>query len=302
MSSKNKTAILLTLCVLFWSGNFVIGRGIHEHIGPVSLALFRWLGVAILVSPILIKNFSNILKTFKKNFLILNVLALLSITGFNTILYVGLNYTTATNALLINSFIPIMILVLSYFILKIHIKSIQLLGILLSTFGVFFLILRGDFSTLATLEFNVGDILIFCSSFVWALYSVLVKFRPKELSDFEFFTTIAYIGLFWLMVIYLINGSSFTEDISLVGEYYAVFIYVALFASVLSYYFWHRGIHEIGANKTGQFTHLMPLFGSILAYLFLDEKLSFYHIIGAAFIGTGIYLSLFTSNKAEGKS
>nr|MBL0708652.1 DMT family transporter [Sulfurimonas sp.] len=273
-----------------------------EDIEPVQLAMFRWLGVALLVSPILFKNFSNITKVLKENFLLLNVLALLSITGFNTILYIGLNYTTATNALLINSFIPIMILVLSYFILKIQIRLVQLLGILLSTFGVFFLILRGDFSTLSTLEFNLGDILIFGSSFIWALYSVLIRFRPKELGDFEFFTTIAYIGLFWLLVIYFSMGYSLTQDISLVQNYYAVFIYVALFASVASYYFWHKGIQEIGANKAGQFTHLMPLFGSILAYLFLGEKLSAYHVIGAIFIGAGIYLSLFMTNKTKGNS
>jgi len=249
--------------------------------------------VAILVFPILIKNFSIIIKAIKNNFLLLNVLALLGITSFNTILYVGLNYTKATNALLINSFVPIMILVMSYFILKIKIKFIQLLGILLSTFGVFFLILRGELSSINSLQLNHGDIWVLCASFTWALYSILVKFRPKELKDFEFFTAIVYIGLFWLIMIYLYMDYSIAEDIRLTQRHYDSFIYIALFPSVLSYYFWHKGIKKIGANKTGQFTHLMPLFGSLLAYLFLDEQLSSYHLIGAVFIGFGIYLSLF---------
>lgn len=294
-----KTSILLILCVLFWSGNFIIGRGIHEDVEPVQLALFRWSGVVILVFPILVKNFTIIIKTIKENFLLLNVLALLGITVFNTILYVGLNYTKATNALLINSFVPIMILVMSYFILKVKIKFIQFLGILLSTFGVTFLILRGELSSISSLELNYGDIWVLIASFTWALYSVLVKFRPKELGDLEFFTAIVYIGLFWLILAYLFMGYSIAEDISLAQKHYSAFIYVALFPSVLSYYFWHRGIKEIGANKTGQFTHLMPLFGSILAYLFLDEQLSVYHVIGAIFIGFGIYLSLFVKKESK---
>ena len=294
-----KIPLLLTLCVLLWSANFIIGRYLHEDVEPVQLAFFRWSGAAIIIFPILFNNFAKISKAIKENFLVLNVLAVLGITAFNTILYVALNYTKATNALLINSFVPIIILILSLFILKVKIRKVQLLGILLSTFGVIFLILRGDFSTLLTLKLNQGDLFVLISSFTWALYSVLVKFRPKELSDFEFFTSIVYIGLFWLSLVYMLMGYSIKEDIYLVQNHYVAFIYVALFPSVISYYFWHKGIHEIGANKTGQFTHLMPLFGSILAYLFLNERLSLYHIIGAVFIGTGIYLSLFSKEKNE---
>jgi drug/metabolite transporter (DMT)-like permease len=94
-------------------------------------------------------------------------------------------------------------------------------------------------------------------------------------------------------------GYSVVEDVSLYKKHYLVLFYVALFPSVLSYYFWHQGIKEIGANKTGQFTHLMPLFGSLLAYIFLGEQLSFYHIIGAIFIGLGIYLSLFIGKEKK---
>ncbi len=296
-----KISLLLTLCVLFWSGNFIIGRGIHEDVEPLQLAFFRWGGVAILVFPILVKNFSLIIKTIKNNFLILNLLSILGISAFNTILYVGLNYTKATNALLINSFVPIMILVMSFFILKISIKPIQLIGILLSTFGVIFLILQGELSSISSIKLNYGDIWVLTASFTWALYSIVVKFRPKELGDLEFFTTIVYMGLFWIILIYMFMGYSIVEDISLAQKHYSAFIYIALFPSVLSYYFWHKGIKEIGANRTGQFTHLMPLFGSLLAYIFLDEQLSSYHLIGAVFIGFGIYLSLFIARKKNDK-
>jgi len=246
-----------------------------------------------MVLPLFIVSFSKILKAIKSHFVVLNILAILGITGFNTLLYVGLNYTKATNAMLINSFMPIVILILSTLILKVNIKPIQLFGILFSTIGVVFLIFRGELDTFYWLEFNYGDIWVLAAVFVWALYSVLIKFKPKELSDFEFFTTTVYIGLFWLTSIYLFMGYSITDDIVMVREYWWAFVYIALFSSLLSYYFWHKGIKKIGANRAGQFTHLMPLFGAVLAYIFLDERLSLYHLIGAIFIGFGIYLSLF---------
>ncbi len=289
--------ILLILCVLFWSANFIIGRGIHDDVDPIQLAMFRWSGAAIIVLPVLIKSFSKISSTCRANFLILNILAILGIAGFNTILYVGLQSTTATNALLINSFVPILILIFSYFILKISIKSIQLTGIILSTIGVMFLIARGEIYNITQITLNYGDIWVLVSSFTWALYSVLVKFKPKNLTDFEFFTTIVYIGLFWIFTVYFTMGYNLIEDITLIKTHYMEFAYVAIFPSVLSYYFWHKGIHKIGANKTGQFTHLMPFFGSLLAYIFLNETLHSYHALGAILIGFGIYLSLFTKKE-----
>lgn len=289
--------LMLVLCVLFWSANFIIGRYVHADVEPIQLAIFRWSGAAIIILPLFIKKFKKITTTIKNHFFILSLLALLGITLFNTILYVGLQETTATNALLINSFVPILILIFSYFILKIKIEFKQFIGILISTIGVLFLILKGDLTTLLELTLNYGDIWILTSSTTWALYSVTVKFRPKELNDFEFFTTIVYLGLFWLILAYLFMGYSIKEDIVLIKNYYPAFIYVALFPSIISYYLWHQGIHKIGANKTGQFTHLMPLFGSIQAYLFLGEKLHSYHILGALLIGTGIYLSLFTKKE-----
>jgi drug/metabolite transporter (DMT)-like permease len=292
-----KIYILLVLCVLFWSGNFIIGRYISVDLDAFTLALFRWLLTALFISPVLIKNFSNILSSLKKNFLILNLLAIIGFSAFNTILYIGLHHTTATNALLINSSIPILILFFSFLILKTPISTKQFVGILLSTLGVVFLILKGEMSNLLELKLNIGDMWVILSSISWALYSVLLKFRPKDLSDIEFFSLSVYLGVFWLSIAYVLHGNNFIQDALHVKEFWWIFLYVALFASILSFYFWQRGIATLGASKVGQFTHLMPLFGSILAYIFLKERLHLYHLLGAAFIATGIYLSIFLKQK-----
>ncbi len=247
--------------------------------------------------PIFIRSFQGIFGAFKSHFVILSLLSLLGITGFNTLLYVGLQTTTATNALLINSSVPVLILLFSYFILKINVSLKQSAGIFLSTCGVIFLIIKGEVLNLSSITLNSGDFWVIASSLSWALYSVLVRFKPKNLSHVEFFTGTVYMGLFWLIIIYSFLDYSPATDLRLLEKYYPQFLYVAIFPSVLSYYFWHQGIKELGANKTGQFTHLMPLFGAVLAYIFLDERLHSYHIIGALFIAVGIYLSLFSKTE-----
>ena len=291
--SNLKTYFFVILCVLFWSGNFVLGRFVHNDIEPIELAFFRWFFVFIITLPILIIKFNKLFKIFTQNYVILISLALLGISGFNTILYIALTTTTATNALIINSSIPVLIIIISYFILKISVTRIQFGGVILSTLGVLYIVLKGDINNLLTLEFNNGDFLVILSSFIWALYSVIVKFKPKELHDIEFFTTIVFLGMLFLLPLYLYQGYSLQQEINLVSKNYYVFMYVSVFASTLSYYFWHYGIHHIGASKTGQFTHLMPIFGSFWAYIFLGETLEIYHLIGILGIALGIYLSLF---------
>jgi len=283
---------------LFWSGNFVLGRFIKDDISPIELAFFRWFFVAIFLLPSLFFiDIKRVIHLIKSNFIVVSFLAILSVSLYNTVLYLALQSTTATNALLINSSTPLIIIILSSIILKSHISKIQILGILISTFGVSFLILKGNFESLASIEFHEGDFWVMFTGFAWALYSVLLKFKPKGYTNAELFVANMYVGFLFLLPVYLFQGYSIQSQISHVQNYWYFFIYISLFSSILSYIFWTNGIEKIGASKTGQFVHLMPLFGSILAFVFLGEKLQMFHITGAFFIGVGIYLSIFLMRK-----
>lgn len=289
--SQSRVYLLLVICVLIWSGNFIVGRYIHDQIEPLVLATYRWVIVAIVLFPFLLKEFTFLFTTFKNNFLLLNLLSILSVSFFNTFLYIALETTTATNALLINSAVPIEILLFSFLILKIKVNIKQALGIVLSMLGVVYLVIKGDYNSIKTLAFNSGDIWVFVAGISWAIYSVLMKFVPKELKGLNFLVVIVYAGLFWLLLVYMAFGYSFYSDIHLVYSNIEVFLYVSIFASIVSFIFWNKGVEIIGANKTGQFTHLMPIFGSILAYIFLGEVLEVYHIVGGLIIAFGIYLT-----------
>jgi len=165
--------------------------------------------------------------------------------------------------------------------------------------GVLFLILQGDFSNILSLTFNNGDLLIIISSILWATYSVFVKFKPKDLNNFEFFATIVFLGFFMLLPFYLMQGYTIQREIKIFQANYLIFLYISVFTSCLSYYFWHYGIDTIGASKTGQFVHLMPIFGITLAYIFLGEKLMLHDFLGVVLIAVGIYLSLFYKKRSE---
>lgn len=293
-----KIYILLIFAVLFWSGNFVLGRYLHNDIDPLTLSILRWGVVMLVLLPYMYMQKTILMKFLKENFFIFLLLGILGVGAFNTLLYYGLQETTATNSLLINSSIPILIIILNLFISKKTVSKKQLMGILLSTFGVIYLVIEGNFRNLINLEFNHGDFIIIASSIIWALYSVLLKYKPVDLKPFEFMSLITLLGFVFLLIVYFATGHQFDEKLFYYdNEVYFSILYMAIFPSLLSFYFWNKGILEIGANITGQFTHLMPIFGILLAYLFLDEYLKLFHIYGSVFIGIGIYLSIFINNK-----
>ena len=179
-----KYYILVILAVLFWSGNFVFGRYVSSEIHPLELAFYRWFFVLLLLMPYIAMRYKNLIIQFKRHYGILIIQSILGISGFNTFLYYGLQTTTATNALLINSSIPIIIIMLSAFILKRHVTKLQFLGISLSTLGVIYLVLKGNINNIVEFEFTKGDFWIIVACFDWALYSVLLKYKPKDLNPF----------------------------------------------------------------------------------------------------------------------
>lgn len=290
---KIKIYILLALCVLFWSSNFILGRYLHEEFEPITLAFYRWLGVFIAVLPFFILDFKKIFEVFKNNFVFTLLLAFFSIVCFNTLLYFGLEETTATNALLINSIFPMLVLFLSFIILKSRITKNQILGIILSTLGVVFIVLKGDFLQIGNFELNQGDLYIISATLTWALYSVLLKYKKLSLTPTQFFAFMVVLGFIMMLPLYLYFTPSIANDLTLVYKHSDIILFMVIFPSILSFLFWNRGILEIGAEKTGQFTHLMPIFGTILAFLFLGETIMSYHFFGMVFVFLGIYLSQF---------
>lgn len=286
-----KIYLLLILCVAFWSGNFVIGRFIRFELDAIELSYFRWLCVSVLFLPQIIKYHASIISNIKNHFVYMVASSLLGISCFNTFLYLGLKDTMATNALMINSSIPILIILFSWIFLKTKITKLQFLGVVLSMLGVIYLALNGRLSNLLTFTFNHGDVLVFASSLTWAGYSVLLKIKSDDIK--AFLPTVVLLGTILLTPLFFITGHSLSAIIAISLNAKLTILYTALFASMASYYLWAKGIEAIGANKTGQFTHLMPVFGIILAYLFLDERMHMYHIYGFALIGFGLWLSLF---------
>ncbi|MBZ4672956.1 MAG: protein of unknown function transrane [Deferribacteraceae bacterium] len=284
--------ILLTLSTLFWSGNFVLSKGMAASIPPIALVFWRWTLAGIILAPFVLKKFIDNWDIVKQHTKYLLAVSFLGVTTFNALVYLAMHYTTAVNAVLVNSFTPVIIFIFSALMYKEKITLMQLLGIIVSISGVFTIMTKGDLHVLLSMKFNLGDILILLAATSWALYSVLLKSLPKEIDRLTFLMTIIIYGTLMLLPFYLIEislGYTFS-----VGINEALTIgYVAIFASVLAFICWNRAVREVGANKAGPMVHLMPVFGTILSYIFLKEKIYLFHITGIMLVFAGIFTTCF---------
>lgn len=286
--------LFLSLTALFWAGNFVLGRSMHLVVSPIVMAEMRWLLALLIISPFLVPKLKKNKAIILKHWPILTLLSILSVACFNTFIYFGLTITTATNATILQSVIPIAILILSAFWLKEAVSKQQWLGVFISLSGVLILITKGDLPSLLNYSINQGDIYVLIAVFFWAIYSILLRYRPTELDGFTFFGITVLIGSIALLPFSLIEYYYYSPDIVWQNSTILTILYMAIFPSILAYIFWNKGVSELGAAKAGLFIHLMPCFGLILSSFFLNEKIYSFHIGGILLIFCGIYLAVFT--------
>jgi drug/metabolite transporter (DMT)-like permease len=253
---------------------------------PFTLALVRWGGALVLLLPFAWRSLIEDAKTLRRLWWQTLLLGLLGVGAFNALLYSGLHYTTATNALLIQAATPPLILLLSWLLFHEWSNRRQIFAAGLSLLGVVIIVARGEPAVLYGLHVGIGDWMIIAAVFAWSLYTVLLRWRPPvHPSSFVAATfmvgTIAMAPLAWIEAR---SGIRIVWSASSIGA----FVYVMTLPSLVAYLLFNRGVALIGAGRAGQFINLMPLFGAALAVLLLGEPLATYHLVGMALILVGI--------------
>ncbi|SDI59049.1 DMT family transporter [Propionivibrio dicarboxylicus] len=286
--------LLLTLTTLFWSGNMVVGRAIRDDVPPLTMAFWRWTIALLLTLPLALPHLRTQWPQLKRGWRSIVALGLLGIGGYNSLAYIALQHTTATNALLLNSFIPVATIALSWAFLKKPLGRIEWLGVVISLSGVFVIVARGELATLAALTINLGDLWMLLAVSTWALYTVGLHWRPAGIDPMLMLAAFTAVGLLALAPAYVWEMSQ-GRHIQLVPASFAAIAYTGILPAFLGYVFYNRAVGEVGASRASLFIHLMPVFGTLLSAMFLGEIPRTFHFVGIALIFLGIYVT--TSRK-----
>ncbi len=279
-----------------WSGNIVIARDLNDSIPPISLAFWRWVVAVTVFLPFALKSLIAERNIIRKHIPYLAITSLLGITIFNTLIYFAGHTTTAINLSLISITFPVFIVILSRIIFGELITFQKGIGILLVAVGVIFLITKGNMFKLLDISFSIGDVWMLLAALTFAVYSILLKCKPKELSIWALQLSTFILGLTFLLPFFIwehMAGPSFKFDATMI----ILILYVGIFASLAAFLLWNKAIMKIGPSKAGMIYYMLPLFSGILAHFFLNESVSIIHFYSALLIIAGILTANYESKK-----
>ena len=277
----------LLLPPLLWAGNFVIGRYIRHDIPPMTLAFTRHLIAFLCLLPFCYRPMRQYFAQYRALRWHLIGTALTGLAGFNLCVYVGLQSTVASNGLLLNSTIPVLIVILATMLYGHKLRINQAAGLIISCVGVLTIILHGDFSRLIALQFSHGDLIVFLGMICFTFYTLWLRYIPAEVNRLGLFGFQLLIAAIFLAPFFAWEYASGLRVIWTTGSVSAM-LYVAIAASLAATFLYMTGVARIGSARAGIYIHLIPLYGVLLSTVFLGETIHYYHAAGLAAILTGL--------------
>lgn len=289
---------LLALANLFWAGNIVLGRGVAGLVPPVALAYIRWTGAFLIGLGFAWPHLKRDWPVLRQQWKLMLLLSATGIASYNTMSYIGLTETTALNVLLLQSAMPLVILLWAFGLFRDRPSLAQAVGVLVSLAGVATIAAQGSLSSLLHLSINRGDVWVLAAMVINGSYAAMFRHRPRT-HPMSFLVATMGLGSCMILPFFVwerATGAMIGTD----WQAFAALGYIAVCPSFIAYLFFNRGIELIGAARAGQSMHLMPVFGAVLAVLFLGERFHLYHAVGIALIAAGIVLASLRQRAALG--
>lgn len=281
--------LLLLIAAASFGGNWVAARMVNFEVAPFALSFWRWAIASAILFPLASAQLRADAPLIRRNAAVLAGFGAIGAGGFTLLGYWGVSYTTAVNATLLNSSLPLFVVPLSWLVLGLTVSGRQLVGLVLSLAGVAAIVSGGSLETFARLALNPGDFLILGGAFLWAIYTVMLKWRPPLRALSFLFTTVvtaATVSLpFYLWEMWTGRMMTLTPTaIVVIG-------YLAIFPSIVAYICWNQAVAAVGPNVAGFFNPVIPVFGILFAVIFLGEPLRAYHLAGFALVLGGVVLT-----------
>jgi drug/metabolite transporter (DMT)-like permease len=280
----------LVVCTLAWAGNALIARATAGFLPPVGLSFWRWTTALLLLLPFTARGLWQHRVELQAHWKQILVLAALSISTYNTLLYLAAQSTTAINITLVNTGLPVAAFLWSVILLRQWPARGTLIGTLLSFCGLLLILTAGDPARLSALSFNPGDLIMLVAVLAWGLYSVLLRRWPLPVPGLTLLAAMLLAGVPLLLPFYLWEFGQ-TGSLPLTPHSLGAIAYTAVLASLMAYLAWNNGVRVLGPATASLFSYLMPVFAALLGVLLLGEALYWYHFLGGALTFLGLLLA-----------
>jgi drug/metabolite transporter (DMT)-like permease len=281
--------LLLTLTMLMWSANGIAGRVAIGEVSPMVIVTLRWL---ISCSLLFAFAFSRIREdwTVLKHHIVRLVLgAIFGFTGFNALFYLSAHHTSAVNMTILQGALPIFVLMGAAIFQHTPLTLLQAIGIPFTLAGVIAVASQGELDVLLNFNFNIGDIGLVIACLSYAIYTLMLRNRPK-VSGIGFFAIVAmaaFITSLPLLGLEMALGEAQWPTV----EGWMIVAFIGICPSLLAQLFFLKAVELIGPGRAANFTNLVPIFGPLLAIILLGEPFHLYHAVALMLVLGGIALA-----------
>jgi len=296
LSARGWAIAGLLLCALIWAGNALVARATAGLLPPIGLSFWRWTTALLLILPFTLRGLWRKRAVLLLHWKQIATLSALSISSYNTLLYLAAQSTTAINITLVNTGLPVAAFIWSVLLLRQWPSRQTLAGTLLSFTGLLVILSTGQLGKLAHLVFNPGDLVMLAAVMTWGLYSVLLRRWMIPVPGLTLLTAMLLCGVPLLLPVYLWEYSH-TGPMPLTLVTLGAVSYTALLASLFAYLAWNNGVRILGPATASLFSYLMPVFTALLGVLLLGEHLHWYHLLGGTLTFSGLLLATRRASK-----
>ena len=293
MSIQNKNLLALSLLFiqpLFMASNLIVARGGVEFVPPISLAFWRWTFVFLFLLPFtyvsLKKNYKVIIIEYKKLFF----LGAMGCGVCGAFPFLAGETTTVTNMGIIYTSSPIFIIMISAFFFNEKINLIKIIGLISCLVGVFAIIIKGDINLLISLNFTIGDLWMLAAAIGWALYSIYLFYWKSQLPIFQRFTLVAFFGAISLLPFYIIE-EAIVQRTEFNSQFFSWVLFAAISPGIIAFTLYTKAQKSLGASLTGFTLYIFTIYAAIYGFIFFDEKLESFHLLGTVLVFFGVYLA-----------
>lgn len=288
LSKKNFAFIAAFLVQLFYGVTFTFANDVIDggYIKPYGFILLRLLGATILFW--LFSFFAPKEKISPKDFLVFVAAAFFGVALNMLTFFKGLSYTTPIHASVIMVVVPIIVLLLSAFILKEKITSLKVMGVILGLSGALVLTLYGK-SALGSDNILLGNFLVFINAVSYSVYIIIIK---QLTSKYHPFTFIKWLFLFGLIMVAPFGFNELSEVQWETFQPYTYFsvAFIIVAATFGTYILNPLALRELKASTVSTFLYLQPVTAGIFAILMGSDFLNTTKLIAAILIFIGVYL------------
>lgn len=292
-AGKSLAIAAMVFAPLFFSTNLIFGTMTVPHVAPFTLAFVRWVLVALVLAPLMLRDRVAVREVLGKEAKLVFLLGFLGMWVCGALVYLALGMTTATNGTLIYTSSSVMIIVFEALFFGRHMNWREGVGSLLAFVGIAVIVLKGQLAALLELEFNHGDLIFVACAVAWAFYSILYRSpRISALPNMTLFATIAAAGAAMLLPFALIEWIQGAK-MPVTAQSWQGIAGIVVFSSLLAFSTFQLGVRALGPSIAGIFMYLMPPYGVLMAITVLGETLHAYHLVGIALVMGGVVLATF---------